>query len=96
MISERMQLLIEYRDTLLQIKELENEILGIVAVTKPAEEKLPEPEEKPVKKIKIDKGKILALAKAGWKGSDIARDVKCSENTVYKILKEARNERTQD
>ena len=47
-------------------------------------------EKKPVKTVKVDKGRIIALAKAGWKRKDIAEDAKCSEATVYAVLKEAR------
>ena len=39
--------------------------------------------------MRVDKGKIKALAKAGWKAEDIARDVKCSKWTVYQVLREA-------
>lgn len=36
-----------------------------------------------------DKGKILALYRAGWKTSDIAWDVGVEEETVHEVLKEA-------
>lgn len=38
---------------------------------------------------KIDRGKIRALKKAGWKVWQIASDCQCSEATVYNVLKEA-------
>lgn len=41
---------------------------------------------KPVKPI--DKGKMLALRKAGWNLKDIAEDVGCSISTVSKTLSE--------
>lgn len=40
-------------------------------------------------KQKVDHGKIRALFNAGWKICDIAMDVKCSEQTVYNVLKRA-------
>lgn len=41
---------------------------------------------------KIDRGKIKALKKAGWKAWEIASECKCSEATVYNVLKEAEDE----
>lgn len=41
---------------------------------------------------KIDRGKIRALKKAGWKAWEIASECKCSEATVYNVLKEAQDE----
>ena len=41
---------------------------------------------------KIDRGKIRALKKAGWKAWEIASECKCSEATVYNVLKEAEDE----
>lgn len=38
---------------------------------------------------KIDRGKIKALKKANWKVWQIAEECKCSEATVYNVLKEA-------
>lgn len=38
---------------------------------------------------KIDRGKIKALKKAGWKAWEIASECHCSEATVYNVLKEA-------
>ena len=101
MLSERMQIMIEYRDMLLEILDLEDRIMGPEAVKeaiKKAPAKAPEkkPEKKAVKKVAVDKGKILALAKAGWKKADIANDVKCSEATVYSVLKEANAQNGKD
>ena len=48
----------------------------------------PKKEEAPRKPV--DKGRIVALANAGWKVKDIAVDAKCSEATVYNVLKEAK------
>lgn len=41
---------------------------------------------------KIDRGKIRALKKAGWKAWEIASECHCSEATVYNVLKEAEDE----
>lgn len=100
MVNERMQIAIEYKNLLLEILDLEEKIFGDEELpeAKPivpiVEKKEPEkkPEKKAVKKVAVDKGKILALAKAGWKKADIARDVKCSEATVYAVLKEAKED----
>ena len=48
----------------------------------------PKKEEAPKKPV--DKGRIVALANAGWKVKDIALDARCSEATVYNVLKEAK------
>lgn len=48
----------------------------------------PKKEETPRKPV--DKGRIVALANAGWKVKEIAIDAKCSEATVYNVLKEAK------
>ena len=41
-------------------------------------------------KIGVDKGKVFALARAGWKVRDIAGDVGITEVEVRKILSEKR------
>ena len=89
MLSERMQIMIEYRDVLLEIIDLEDRIMG-PEVVKEAIQKEPQkkPEEKPAKKAAVDKGKIIVLHQAGWSCRDIAEDVKCSESSVYYVLKE--------
>ena len=102
MLSERMQMAIEYKRIMLEIRNLEDQIFGKITET-PVEETEPAKEEEPAEEPKkrapkqnaknaVDKGKILALAKAGWKRKDIAEDVKCSEATVYAVLKEAKND----
>ena len=45
-----------------------------------------EPEKKTTRNRNIDKGKIKALWKAGWKAKDIAEECKCSVAVVYKII----------
>lgn len=55
---------------------------------------------KPVKKVtagskkreKLDDGKLLALAKAGWTKEKIAEELKVGVATVYNHLKKAREE----
>ena len=37
---------------------------------------------------RVDRGKILALGRAGWKAADIAREAKCSVNTVRNVIRE--------
>lgn len=38
-------------------------------------------------KKRVDRGKILALHKAGWTAKDIARECSCHEQTVYIYLR---------
>lgn len=45
---------------------------------------------KPAGKRPTDKGKVVALYKAGWKVKDIAEDVHASESTVYTVIKDWR------
>ena len=63
----------------------------------PAEEEKKEPEPKPVQKLKvkkegrgpqktIDRGKLFALAKAGWPTAKIADELGCSAWSVRAIL----------
>lgn len=39
-------------------------------------------------KRKIDKGKVGALYKADWSVAKIADEMRCSQGTIYKIIKE--------
>ena len=39
------------------------------------------------KRKKIDRGKIIALHKAGWSGKKIADEMRCSIGTVYNVIK---------
>ena len=39
-------------------------------------------------KRKIDKGKVGALYKAGWTVAKIADEMRCSQGTIYRIIKE--------
>ena len=40
----------------------------------------------------IDKGKVMALAKAGWKPADIAWDMRITEGEVRQVLAESGGE----
>ena len=67
-------------------QKLEAECKGNIVPEEPA----PKPEEpKPAKKP-IDKGKIVALRNAGWVVKDIADEMRCSTQLVYKVLNEAK------
>lgn len=44
------------------------------------------------KRIPVDKGKVIALANAGWKVEEIANEVKCSAATVYRIIEGLKEE----
>lgn len=56
----------------------------------------PEPKEaehieiapKKIKPKPVDKGKVGALYKAGWTVAKIADEMRCSQGTIYKIIKE--------
>ena len=52
------------------------------------EPKTEETEKKPQRNRDIDRGKVKALYKAGWKTKEIADECKCSVATVYKIVNE--------
>lgn len=57
----------------------------------PAEEEKQSPSAEPEKKSgrnKIDRGKVLALHRAGWSNKKIADEMACSEASVSMILKE--------
>ena len=91
-----MEMAIEYRDLLLQIKELEEEILlGIedkfeqFHKIKPAPEAETPEQPKPKRNTKrLDRGKISALRAAGWTFAKIAEEMDCNVNTVYRIVQE--------
>lgn len=60
----------------------------------PAEEEKQFPSAEPEKKSGrniIDRGKVLALHRAGWSNKKIADEMACSEASVSTILKEERN-----
>ena len=46
-----------------------------------------EPKEEKPKRKRIDQGKVLALAKAGWTVAKIADEMDCSYPTVRNIIK---------
>jgi len=45
-----------------------------------------EPKEEKPKRKRIDQGKVLALAKAGWTVAKIADEMDCSVQSVYNAL----------
>lgn len=49
------------------------------------------PEDKPKRK-KIDKGKVLALHKAGWSNADIAKEIGCHPSSISQIITAAIDE----
>ena len=48
---------------------------------------------KPAGKRPIDKGKVVALHKAGWTVKNIAGDITASEETVEEVIKDWREGR---
>ena len=53
------------------------------------EEPTAEPEKtKPIQHKGLDKGKIIALYRAGWTVAKIADEMKCSKTAVYNITQE--------
>lgn len=65
--------------------------LPVPAMEEAEEEKQSPPSAEPEKKSgrkKIDRGKVLALHRAGWSSKNIAAEMKCSEASVSMILKE--------
>lgn len=68
--------------------------LPVPAMEEAEEEKQSPPSAEPEKKSgrkKIDRGKVLALHRAGWSNKNIADEMACSEASVSTILKEERN-----
>lgn len=61
--------------------------------TKEAEPKEEKPKKEHAPRQKVDRGKVIALAKAGWTISKIAEEMKCSDQTVRLIMKAAREEK---
>ena len=57
------------------------------ALPKPEATKEEEPKEEKPKRKRIDQGKVLALAKAGWSAQKIADEMGCSVPAVYNALK---------
>lgn len=65
--------------------------LPIPAMEVPVEEEKQSPPAEPEKKSgrkKIDRGKVMALHRAGWTNKKIADEMACSEASVSTILKE--------
>ena len=65
--------------------------LPVPAMEEAEEEKQSPPSAEPEKKSgrkKIDRGKVLALHRAGWSNKKIADEMACSETSVSMILKE--------
>lgn len=65
--------------------------LPVPAMEEAEEEKQSPPSAEPEKKSgrkKIDRGKVMALHRAGWTSKNIAAEMKCSEASVSMILKE--------
>lgn len=65
--------------------------LPVPAMEEAEEEKHPPSSAEPKKKSgrkKIDRGKVLALHRAGWSSKNIAAEMACSEASVSMILKE--------
>ena len=57
----------------------------------PQTTKAEEPKEEKPKRKRIDQGKVLALAKAGWTVAKIADEMSCSVQAVYNALKNEAN-----
>ena len=90
-MTEKMQMAIEYRDILLEIKDLESQIFEGIEAKIETVKPIFKPEQ-PVKKWKkIDRGKVKALWDAGRTVKWIADDLHCSEGTIYKIIDELKN-----
>lgn len=63
----------------------------LAALPKPEATKEEEPKEEKPKRKRIDQGKVLALAKAGWTVAKIADEMSCSVQTIYNALKTETN-----
>lgn len=71
--------------------ETVTEDIPLPAMEEPVEEEKQSPSAEPEKKSgrkKIDRGKVLALHRAGWSNKKIADEMACSEASISIILKE--------
>ena len=73
--------------------ELCTEKVRAILLPKPEATKEEEPKEEKPKRKRIDQGKVLALAKAGWTVAKIADEMDCSYPTVRNIIKAAQEEK---
>ena len=67
------------------------EDIPLPAMEEPVEEEKQSPPAEPEKKSgrkKIDRGKVMALHRAGWSNKKIADEMACSEASISIILKE--------
>lgn len=74
--------------------ETVTEDIPLPAMEEPVEEEKQSPPAEPEKKSgrkKIDRGKVMAMHRAGWSNKKIADEMVCSEASVSTILKEERN-----
>lgn len=88
----------QIKEDLQEVERILDKISGapiVVEVRKgdlDTEEKGPEEKGKQKSKIgsrkPIDRGRILALRRAGWRIDDIAIDTKCSKSTVRRVIAE--------
>lgn len=70
--------------------ETVTEDIPLPAMEEPVEEEKQSPPAEPEKKSgrkKIDRGKVLALHRAGWSNKKIADEMACSEASISTILK---------
>lgn len=75
--------------------ETVTEDIPLPAMEEPVEEEKQSPPAEPEKKSgrkKIDRGKVMALHRAGWSNKKIADEMACSEWSVSMILKELSEE----
>lgn len=71
--------------------ETVTEDIPLPAMEEPVEEEKQSPPAEPEKKSgrkKIDRGKVMALHRAGWSNKKIADEMACSEASISIILKE--------
>lgn len=71
--------------------ETVTEDIPLPAMEEPVEEENQSPPAEPEKKSgrkKIDRGKVMALHRAGWSNKKIADEMACSEASISIILKE--------
>ena len=62
----------------------------------PQTTKAEEPKEEKPKRKRIDQGKVLALAKAGWTVAKIADEMDCSYPTVRNIIKAVKEKEAEE
>lgn len=70
-------------EILINIEDEEEQAEPLQEEPKEEEQKAPRKRSKP-----LDKGKVGALYKAGWKVAKIADEMRCDQSSIYRVIRE--------